>query len=56
MESGRVVHVIWERYVGHYMSQAKFLSDRYFSVHLTTNIGDVKLLTNVKVIKRRGKA
>ena len=28
------------------MSYAKFLSDRYFSVDLTTNIGDVKLSTN----------
>ena len=29
------------------MSRAEFLSDRYFSVHLTTNIGHVKLSTNV---------
>ena len=29
------------------MSLAKFISDRYFSVHLTTNIGDIKLSANV---------
>ena len=49
IESGRVFHVLWGTICGPLddLMLNKYLIDRYFSVHLTTKIGDVKLSTNV---------
>ena len=48
LESVRVVHVLWGAICWPLDVSLKFyLIDRYFSVHLTTKIGDVKLSTNV---------
>ena len=47
IESGRVFHVLWGAICWPLDVSCKFLSDRYFSVHFTPKIGDVKLSTNV---------